>query len=217
MTITATTLTFAHRPPRRPPPHSLQEYPMPDAGLDDDGVPIQVIDGQPHTNRDGIAELSGLKRGTVDVYAGNGADADDAFPRARAVKLGRQWWYPIDGKHGVAEYLAVLEERNQAKRPPAAAPGDPGDLLDPKEAAEAIHVTENTFKRYVRISKPFWPAPYGEGLPGHPLLPCPDVVEEAHKPLGMTYPLRKWYRRTLAAGQVNRLGKGAGAGRPTSE
>lgn len=185
---------------------------MPGQPPADHDPPIRTISGREHTNRAGLAQLAGWKPGnSVNVRA----KTDPDFPAG--VKDGREYWYPLHGPGGVTEYLALLQERQQAKKPPAVEPGDPDELLGVEPAAAAIHVTPATYRFYVRLSLPYWPEPYGQGHEGRPILPPPDHVEEGRKPLGATYPVRQWRRGTLAAHQAIRPGPGTGAGRPSQE
>ncbi len=171
-------------------------------------VPIRVIDGVECTTRAGIAALAGWRPGnSVHVRA----RTDPDFPRPRGEKIGRDYWYPIEGEHGVDAYLALLAERAAAKKPPALKDGDPDELLTPSQAADAMHIKLSTFNSYVRYSKPYWD---GEKT-GRPLIPPPDATIDYVDDHGIPRHSRQWYRRTLAAHQANRPGPGTGAGRPT--
>jgi hypothetical protein len=185
---------------------------MPTADAED--IPIKIIDGYAHTTRAGIAQLAGWKPGrSVDVRAGRDPD----FPQA-AVKDGRHTWYPMDGPGGVAEYLAILEHRAGAKKPPPVKAGDPDDLLDPASAADAMHIARGTLDFYVNLCRPYWAHPHGDGQPhSHTLqLPPPDLESIARRDNGSSYTLRQWRRATLAAHQAARPGPGANAGRPST-
>jgi hypothetical protein len=158
---------------------------------------IQVIDGVECTNRAGIALLAGWKPGnSVNVRAGT----DTEFPQPiRGQRISREYWYPLEGDHGVDEYLALLAQRAEEKKPPPLKPGNPDDRLGPEEAADAMHIAYSTFRSYQRYSVPIW-----EGhKAGRPLIPSPDL------------PGPEWLRGTLAAHQAQRPGPGTGAGRPT--
>lgn len=167
-------------------------------------VPLQVVDGVECTTRAGIARMAGWPAGNnVNVRAKT--DPDFPKPITGPEVRGRTSWYPLGGDTGVDRYLAILAERAQAKKPPAVKAGDPDDLLDPDQAADALHIAPATLRSYVRYSKPYWS---GE-LTGRPLLPPPD--EESEDQYGTR---RAWYRRTLAEHQAQRPGPGTGAGRP---
>ncbi|MBN1174887.1 MAG: hypothetical protein JXA67_22200 [Micromonosporaceae bacterium] len=173
----------------------------------DPTVPTRIIDGQPHTTRAAIAHMAGWKAGNS---ANVRAKSDPDFPHG--VKVGREFWYPLAGPHGVDAYLALLAQRAQDKKPPEVKPGDPDDLLHGEDAADALHIAEPTLRSYVRYSLPYWT---GERQ-GRPLLPPPDFEEQRENKLG-AYTHRAWYRHTLTAHQKQRPGPGAGAGRPLKE
>lgn len=170
-------------------------------------VPTRVIDGAECTTRAGIARLAGWKAGrSVTVRAGTDPD----FPRPiRGALIGRDYWYPLAGDHGVHAYLAVLARRAHDKKPPAVVPGDPNELLRPADAATAMHIDAATFRSYVRHSIPYWIG----AKTGRPLVPHPDDVQGGA--VDAPHVRRRWRRGTLAAHQANRPGPGAGAGRPT--
>ncbi len=163
---------------------------------------IRVLQGRECTDRTGIAILAGVAAGrAIDMRAGR----DDAFPTPLE-KVGRTWWYPLEGKDGVYAYALLLTARGEAVRPPAIEDGDPRDLLNPDDAAAAMRIARSTFDHYVRLSAPYWEAAaLGEELGGYPPLPRPDVETELTNNLG-TYTHREWYRATLAAHQANRPG-----------
>jgi hypothetical protein len=169
-------------------------------------IVTEVIDGHKCTNRAGIAQQAGWKPGnTVNVRAGTDPD----FPTpTRGQRVGREYWYPLDGDHGVTTYLTLLAQRAVAKKPLPVKPGDPDELLRPDDAADAMHLDPATFRSYVRYSVPYWT---GQKT-GRPLIPPPD------EPQGDTAAdarvRRKWRRGTLAAHQALRPGPGDGAGRP---
>lgn len=171
-------------------------------------ITTKVIDGVTCTTRAAIAELAGWKPGnSVNVRA----RTDPDFPRPiHGRRIGRDYWYPIEGDQGVDAYLAILAQRAQDKKPPPIKAGDPDDLLGPEAAADAMHIKHPTFRSYVRYSIPFW-----TGLKsGRPLIPTPDQVTEDVDEYGFPRTHREWYRRTLAAHQAQRPGPGTGAGRP---
>lgn len=173
----------------------------------DPAVPIRLINDTPHTTRAGIVHMAGWKPGnSVNVRS----RTDPDFPHG--TKIGREYWYPIEGDHGVDAYLAILAQRAQDKRPPEVKPGNPDDILHGEDAADALHIVEPTLRSYVRFSKPFWDGTRD----GTPLLPPPDIEEERRNTFG-PYTHRAWYRRTLAAHHPNRLGPGTGAGRPAHD
>jgi hypothetical protein len=118
----------------------------------DADVPTRTIDGRTCTTRAGIANLAGWKPGKSVTER---ARIDPDFPHPLR-KIGRDYWYPHDGAHGVDEYLRLLVERAVAKKPPAVKPGDPTDLLHGEEAADALHITYATLRSYVRLSLPYW-------------------------------------------------------------
>lgn len=167
----------------------------------DPAVPVKVVEGVECTTRAGIAHLAGWKPGnSVNVRAKQ--DPEFPTPVNGPEARGRVAWYALDA---VDQYLAVLADRARAKKPPAVKAGDPDDLLDPDQAADALHIVPATFRSYVRYSKPFWDG----DKQGRPLVPEPDEVNvDEH---GVR---RRWYRSTLAAHQQQRPGRGAGAGRP---
>jgi hypothetical protein len=170
-------------------------------------IPTQIIGGRECTNRAGIARLAGWKPGnTVNVRAGT----DPEFPTPiRGQRVGREFWYPLDGDHGVNAYLALLAQRAVDKKPLSVEPGDPNDLLRPDDAADALHIDPATFRSYVRYSVPYWT---GQKT-GRPLIPPPD---EPHGDDATDARVRrKWRRGTLAAHQATRPGPGTGAGRPS--
>ncbi|MFG1924370.1 hypothetical protein [Cryptosporangium sp. NPDC048952] len=167
-------------------------------------VPLREIDGVPCTTRAGIARLAGWPEGwSAHVRAGT----DPAFPRALPRRAGGAYWYRLPD---VETYLAVLAERARRKKPPAAEAGDPDELLDSAGAATALHLTTGTLRSYIRHSRPYWT---GEKT-GRPLLPPPDEQEETVSARGRIQVRRYWFRRTLAAHQGTRPGRGTGAGRP---
>jgi hypothetical protein len=167
----------------------------------DPAVPVKVVDGVECTTRAGIAHLAGWKPGnSVNVRAKQ--DPDFPAPVNGPEARGRVAWYALDA---VDRYLAVLADRARAKKPPAVKAGNPDDLLDPDQAADALHIAPATLRSYVRYSRPFWD---GE-KDGRPLLPAPDeVTVDEHGER------RRWSRRTLTAHQQQRPGPGTGAGRP---
>ncbi|MEV6967566.1 hypothetical protein AB0M47_20925 [Hamadaea sp. NPDC051192] len=189
------------RRPARPP---TQERYVPDTAPP--GIPaapqIRQIQGRQCTDRPGIAILAGVAAGrAIDVRAGRDPD----FPQPLE-KIGRSWWYPLDGPDGVDAYVQKLYARGEAGRPPAVDDGDPRELLDPDGAAAAMHIDRSTLDHYVRLSRPYWQAAaLGETLPGYPQLPRPDVETELTNNLGV-YTHREWYRATLAAHQATRPG-----------
>lgn len=173
-----------------------------------DAVPTRTVDGVDCTNRAGIAALAGWKPGnTVHVRA----RTDPDFPQPiTGAKLDGVLWYPLDGEHGVNTYLTALAQRAQAKKPDPVKAGDPEDLLDSQQAADAMHITWATFRSYLRYSIPHWT---GERQ-GRPLIPPPDQETDVTEPGGLTQTRRRWYRRTLAAHQAERPGPGNPDGRP---
>jgi hypothetical protein len=206
MTTTPDTLTSARNERRRTAPPD-QERTMTSAD-----IPIEVIDDVECTNRTGLATITGLSPKTMSIYAG----ADEAFPDPiRGERINRTYWYPLTAAHA---YAQVLTARAEEGKPPAVEAGDPNDLLVPDDAAAAIGVKRDTFKRYVLESKPYW-----DGLlEGRPLLPKPDEETEEVNNLG-PYTARKWRRGTLAAHQAGRPGAygntaagGERRGRPSS-
>lgn len=176
-----------------------------DVDQDDPNVLVRHVNGQPCTNRVGIAYLAGWKAGnSVNVRA----KTDPEFPAG--IKIGREWWYPFAGDSGVDAYLGILAERAYAKKPPSLKSGDPDELLDSETAADAMHIQWSTFRSYVRYSVPIW-----EGRRnGRPLIPEPDEVRNEVDEHDIPRTRRYWYRRTLAAHQGQRPGPGTGAGRP---
>lgn len=182
-----------------------QEHPMPD-------IPIETIDGVECTNRDGLAILTGLSSKTMSIYAGT--DPDFPTPHGNR-RINRTYWYELAAARA---YAATLAARAEQGKPPAVEAGDPDELLSPDAAAEAIGVSRGTFKRYVNDSKPYWDGV----LEGRPLLPKPDVENEAENNLG-TYTAREWRRGSLAEHQAGRPGThgntaagGAPRGRPAA-
>lgn len=169
---------------------------------------IRVLQGRECTDRTGIAILTGVAAGrAIDVRAGRDAD----FPKPLE-KIGRSWWYPLEGKHGVYAYAQLLTARGEAVRAPAVEDGDPRDLLNPDDAAAAMRIARSTFDHYVRLSAPYWQAAArGEELDGYPPLPPPDAETELANNLG-PYTHREWYRATLAAHQANRPGQAVNRG-----
>jgi hypothetical protein len=166
-----------------------------------------MVDGVRCTSRTGIAALAGWKPGnTVHVRA----RIDPDFPHAISdQRLDGVLWYPFGGEHGVDAYLSTLAQRARDKKPAPVKPGDPDDLLDPQQAADAMHITWATFRSYVRYSIPHW----NDEQQGRPLIPPPDVETEVTEPGGLTQNRRQWYRRTLATHQAERPGPGNPDGR----
>lgn len=193
---------------RRPSPHwPSSEDRVTDTDTGEPGITTREIEGVRCTNRAGIAALAGWKPGnSVNVRA----KTDPDFPRPLD-KIGRDYWYPFEGEHGVDVYLALLAERAAAKKPPPVEPGDPDELLETQQAAAAMHIKWSTFRSYVRYSIPIW-----EGRKaGRPLIPSPDQVTNYVDDDRIPRVRREWYRRTLAEHQAARPGPGTGAGRPT--
>lgn len=167
----------------------------------DADIRVRDIDGVRCTTRAGIAALAGWPPGnTVHVRAATDPDFPDPISGKR---IGRDYWYPLDGPHGVHNYLDLLDHRRQAKKPPPAAAADPARLYPPAEAAEIIGVDPATFRSYVRNSVQLWDQ--GERA----ILPPPDDVEVQGRRV-----LRRWRGDTLTNHQATRPGPGTGAGRP---
>ena len=193
------------RRPSTDPPHLEETVTGTQEQAPGADVPQRDIDGTRCTTRAGIATLAGWKPGnSVNVRAGTDPD----FPPP-LTKIGRDFWYPLEGENGVDAYLRILAERAVAKKPPPVEPGDPDDLLNVEQAAKAMHLTPASFRSYIRWSIPYWDG----ARTGTPLLPKPDEVDEAPARRGIG-PDRRWYRRTLAEHQKRRPGMGANAGRP---
>ncbi len=190
---TAAATATATAPPRNPVTDPADQLDT----TADPNVPTRNIDGNPCTNRPGIAHLLGWPTDPAirNVYAGRDPD----FPQPHS-KIGREYWYPIDR---VDAYVALLAERAAAKKPPAVKDGDPDDLLHGEEAADALHIAYATLRSYTRHSLPYWT----DEKTGRPLLPPPDVEEQRENRLG-TYTYRAWYRHTLAEHQQHRPGPG---------
>jgi hypothetical protein len=177
------------------------EEPVTDADQLDPNVPTRMIEGQLCTNRAGIGHLAGWPPGN---NAHHRSRTDPDFPKPLGPKIGREYWYPMNGKHGVDTYIATLAKRAAAKKPPPVKPGAPDDVLHGEEAADALHITYATLRSYVRYSVAYWT---GE-TDGRPLLPPPDVEEERENERLGPYIYRAWYRRTLAEHQEQRPGPG---------
>lgn len=166
----------------------------------DPTVPTRVIHGTLCTNRAGISHLAGWPPGNS---ANVNARRDPDFPQALPDKIGRQYWYPLDR---VDTYVAILAERDAAKKPPAVKSGDPDDLLHGEAAADALHIEYATLRSYVRYSVPYWTGEKQLKKGQRLLVPRPDIEEpREHERLG-TYTYRAWYRKTLAENQQKRPG-----------
>jgi hypothetical protein len=167
-----------------------------------DEIRTKTIEGTDCTDRAGVAAITGLSLVSINLKAGN--DPDFPAPTGGG-RINRTYWYPVEA---VRAYAALLADRAAAGKPRPVAAGDPDDLLDPKDAAEALGISDGTFSRYVNDSRPYW-----DGLvDGRPILPKPDVV--TIEPVGNLGELerRQWYRRTLAEHQETRPGRSANAG-----
>jgi hypothetical protein len=87
-----------------------------------------------------------------------------------------------------------------------------GGLLDPQQAADAMHITWSTFRSYVRYSIPYWTG----DEEGRPPIPPSDRESEVTELGGLTQTHRHWHRRTLSEHQARRPGPGNPDGRPSS-
>jgi hypothetical protein len=212
--MSTATATLASAPTRRRRHHarpSTQERHVPDTppGLPEEPE-FREISGVRCTDRRGIAILAGVAGGAALEMR---AKRDKDFPQPLE-RIGRTYWYPLEGETGVDAYLLVLEERGEGAKPPAVADGDPEDLLNPDEAAAALHISRGAFDRYVAMSRPHWEAAArGETLPGnrYPQLPSPDVETTGTNRFG-EFIHREWYRGTLARHQETRRGQAANRG-----
>jgi hypothetical protein len=170
--------------------------------MSDEKIRTQVIDGIECTDRPGLATLTHLSLKSINLKAA----ADPAFPAPiRGERIGRTYWYPLTAARAYANHYAALVESG---KPMPVADGDPDDLLDPENAADALGIGINTFLGYVEKSIPYW-----DGiLQGRPILPKPDVVTIADGGnLGTVGEHREWYRHTLAEHQPTRPGRHANA------
>lgn len=132
---------------------------------------ISIHNGRPCVNRDGLAELTGRSRQTIDLWA-SPLHRRPGFPDHVRITRPGGAWYPIEDAQRFAEQVNAEDE---AARPqPVFAMGNPDRLIDGTEFRELMGITKNTWDSYVHKSKPAWE----NGADG--VLPYPAGPDHIH-------------------------------------
>jgi hypothetical protein len=173
--------------PGRPPTRARTRPPM----------ETRNINGRPATDRRGAAEITGLSRQTIALYASPTNRTAVGFPEPLPERPDGRDWYPIDD---LTAYAATL----RAKNAPRGAPdwlrdGHPDELLDAATFRKAADIKQGTWKRYVQQSLPEW----AKGEDGY--LPKPDDDED-YRGTGKRY---FWRRHRIIHWLDNRTGQTA--------
>lgn len=162
----------------------------------------RTINGRPATDRGGAAEITGLSRQTIKLYASPTNSAAVGFPTKLDTEDGREW-YALDD---LRTYAETLRAKNAAKgapdwlrngHPDDDVPAHPDDLLPATVFRKAAGIEQGTWKRYVQSSKPYWDDGQDDGY-----LPLPDE-EEDYRGTGKIY---YWKRHRIITWLDNRPG-----------
>ncbi|MGC5665037.1 hypothetical protein ACN261_32110 [Micromonospora sp. WMMD723] len=170
------------------------------------GVEIRDIDGRPHTDIAGAAELTGRSQQTVRLKTSPKARAQGSGWPAPTLQ-GKKAWFAVDDLEHVRDVVIPrLAELHRARVHHVSLEGDPDALVSATEFRGIIDQQNWGWGKYVELSKPAWE----RGEDGY--LPLPDKQE----PAPVQGVVRYWRRRRVQEWINSRPGKVAGPAAPES-
>lgn len=152
------------------------------AGSQVDPAYTREVEGRTQVNREGLADLCGLKVRTL-----KGRTGDEHFPPVVGRGPGRREWYDLDAARRFAAHVAAEHEEARPRLNPDLSEAEREALLDadgyltPNALAVLLDREQVTVRSYISRSRPAW----DRGEAG--LLPIPDRREargEAYEHLG---------------------------------
>ncbi|WP_434740737.1 hypothetical protein [Micromonospora sp. SH-82] len=134
---------------------------------------IRNIDGRPHTDIAGAAELTGRSEQTVRLRTSPKQRAQGSGWPA-SIKLDKKAWFPVDELEHVRDVLLPqVAEPLRARVHRVDLDGDPEELIPATAFRDLLSITQGGWDKYVGISRTAW----RDNRDGY--LPRPDREEPA--------------------------------------
>ncbi|MCG5466709.1 hypothetical protein MED01_005751 [Micromonospora sp. MED01] len=156
---------------------------------------IRNIDGRPHTDIAGAAELTRRSEATVRLRTSpKQRQQGSGWPAS--VKQDKKAWFPVDELERVRDILLPqIVEAAKARVSLVDLDGDPDELISATEFRKILKLSQGAWDHYVGLSRPAW----SRGEDGY----LPFFDDEKQAPVQGSV---KYWKRRRAQEWINRRG-----------